>query len=284
MRISRIFLPLILLFGSLATVAAASQTGQIIAAKVEGKVTQTLPDQSIAVLHNGDTVSTGGIVITAADASVVLVFSNGATVELGGDSQLSVDQFLQDPFDMSPTKVSQLTKEPSVSHMKLNLTKGELVAHVAHLRIDEGSECIVQTPVGAAGIRGTTFQEQYHVMPDGTVQFALTVTEGAVNFTLSDGRVVSVTAGNVLALSVGPDGKITFNVEPSGPVDFTAPVSDLLLNGSIDGGVIHLYYQDELDKFLPPPPVPAPSRTTPGDGNSSGGTSGGSSNGGGSTT
>src|SRR5690606_15011946 len=98
---------------------------------------------------------------------------------LAQDSSLSIDEFLQDPFG-DEVSFSSMTSEPSVSTTKLNLSRGELVGNVKKLNADAGSTFSVQTPVGAAGIRGTTFRIIFR--PDGTGKafFSLTTVEGNV--------------------------------------------------------------------------------------------------------
>jgi hypothetical protein len=80
-----------------------------------------------------------------------------------------------------------MTAEPSTSRTKLNLSRGELVGNVKKLNYDAGSSFNIQTPVGAAGIRGTTFRIVFR--PDGTGKafFSLTTVEG--NVVLASGTV-----------------------------------------------------------------------------------------------
>jgi len=163
------------------TPATASKVlGRIIAVKVVGNVTVTDvrdPMHPRKLVENGE-VTEGQIVNTGDDARVLLVFSNGATVNLAAKSTLSIDEFLQDPF-AQPVKVSELVDEPTTSITKLNLVRGELMSNVKHLRREKGSVFSVQTPVGAAGIRGTTFQILYR--PTDTVaSFALRMVEGKI--------------------------------------------------------------------------------------------------------
>ena len=144
------------------TPAATKVVGRIVAAKVVGIVTVTDvrdPMRPHKLVESGE-VTEGQIVNTGEDARVLLVFSNGATVNLAAKSTLAIDEFLQDPF-AQPVKVSELVDEPTTSITKLNLVRGELMSNVKHLRRDKGSLFNVQTPVGAAGIRGTTFQVLY---------------------------------------------------------------------------------------------------------------------------
>lgn len=165
--------------------AGSRPPGLIKVAQVTGTVT-AVKDGATTTLANGSEISQGYVVNTAKDASVVLVFSNGATVNLAQDSSLSIDEFLQDPF-AEEVSVSKLTNEPSVSNTKLNLSRGELVGNVKKLNYDAGSSFTVQTPVGAAGIRGTTFRIVFR--PDGTGKafFSLTTVEG--NVVLASGTV-----------------------------------------------------------------------------------------------
>ena len=163
-----------------APVATTKVLGRIIAVKVVGNVTVTDvrdPMHPRKLVENGE-VSEGQIVNTGDDARVLLVFSNGATVNLAAKSTLSIDEFLQDPF-AQPVKVSELVDEPTTSSTKLNLIRGELMSNVKHLRREKGSIFSVQTPVGAAGIRGTIFQILYR--PAGTVaSYALRMVEGKI--------------------------------------------------------------------------------------------------------
>ncbi len=163
----------------------ASQPGQIKAAKVTGTVT-AIKDGTTITVESGTELSQGYTVTTGKNSSVVLVFSNGATLNLAGETSLAIDEFTQDPF-AEEVAVSKMTAEPSTSRTKLNLSRGELVGNVKKLNYDAGSSFNIQTPVGAAGIRGTTFRIVFR--PDGTGKafFSLTTVEG--NVVLAAGTV-----------------------------------------------------------------------------------------------
>src|SRR4051812_18023290 len=66
---------------------AAMPPGQIIAAKVTGDVTVAVGAEAPAALHNNDIVPQHATIDTKVGASVVLVFSNGATTQLGETTQ-----------------------------------------------------------------------------------------------------------------------------------------------------------------------------------------------------
>ena len=147
--------------------AQATDPGRIVLARVTGDVSVTNKATQVAArAANAQEIAQGSIVTTPKGGSVVLVFSNGATINLKEDSVLDIEQFLQDPFG-DPFNPATATDEPSVSNTKLNLTRGELVGNVKHLKKDKGSSFSVQTPVGAAGIRGTTFRIVYVLVLTG---------------------------------------------------------------------------------------------------------------------
>jgi hypothetical protein len=161
--------------------------GKIVAARVEGHVDAiSKADGKTRVLKSGDALSDGMRIVTAPESSVILVFSNGASVDVAGDSSLDIDEFMQDPF-AADEKVAEMKEEPGTSTTRLSLTKGELVGKVVHLNVDRGSEFTVQTPVGAAGIRGTTFRIVFRPGPDCTASFSVMTAEGRVVFNGTSG-------------------------------------------------------------------------------------------------
>lgn len=213
-----------------ATVAHGQQAvtrvaGRIIAAKVTGTVTaRNTTDGTQRTLATNDPLSQNHEITTGAGASVVLVFSNGASLNLGADSTLSIDEFLQDPF-ATEISVAELTEEPTTSTTKLNLMRGELVGNVKRLKHDQGSSFTVNTPVGAAGIRGTTFRIVFRPDASGRVFFTLSTAEGTVLFEAPAAEGVSVETGKEVVVSVdvtvdAGTGAVTIN----GPVEVAAPV------------------------------------------------------------
>ena len=167
--------------------AQATQAGEIKFARVTGDVTYKAKGSTVAVAaRDNASITQGNTVTTGKGGSVVLVFSNGATINLKEDTVIDIEQYLQDPF-AADIKPAELTDEPTVSNTKLNLTRGELVGDVKHLKRDKGSSFSVQTPVGAAGIRGTTFRIVYRPSGNGTAFFSLTTSTG--NVELATGTV-----------------------------------------------------------------------------------------------
>ena len=180
----------------------APAIGQIRAVRVAGDVKVMHANKTTVAIKDNDALTQGDTIVTGKDASVVLVFSNGSTVNLAQDSQLAIDQFLQDPFGQE-IKVAELTAEPTTSHTKLNLTYGELVGNVKKLKGD--SSFLVQTPVGAAGIRGTTFMLTYRPSGTGQAFFSLSTSTGEMIFQSTNGEPVPVPADKAVQVQVTVD-------------------------------------------------------------------------------
>jgi hypothetical protein len=108
-------------------------------------------------LNSGDVLSEHYTIKTGPYSSVVLLFSNGSTLVLKPETELSIAEFIQDPFKANTEYMSQLETEPSSSQTTLKLKYGSLIGQVKHLKTEEGSTYDVDTPIGIAGIRGTSF-------------------------------------------------------------------------------------------------------------------------------
>lgn len=276
--------------------AQGSEAGQIVLARVTGQVTLTdKADGATRPAVNDERIAAGMVVSTAPESSVVLIFSNGATINLRADSVLDIEQFLQDPFS-TDFRMAEATAEPSVSTTRLKLSRGELIGNVKTLNAGAGSSFTVDTPVGAAGIRGTTFRIVFR--PDGTGRafFSITTVEG--NVVLTQGAVdIPVAAINdqaqeiAIEIDVQTDvntgevtvtaGGQTFTVQTAGAASTaevlqgTQQIVEAVVNVAFqspgittppDAPATNQQSQPEPEPEAPPPPQAPPVRTTPGDG------------------
>lgn len=160
-------------------VSAQTQAGAIKAVRVTGEVTKVAVDGSRTPLVEGQSLIETDVVDTGADSGVVLVFMNGSSIKLAENSRLAVEEFKMDPLG-EDIAVAGLAGEPTVSKTRLNLAYGEMVGSVK--KLNSGSQYDIKTPVGAAGIRGTTFRIVLRFQADGQVQFQLSTSEGRVVF------------------------------------------------------------------------------------------------------
>lgn len=191
------------------------QAGNIKAFLIKGS-TVTITDGSgnTTPLKRGDVFRQGSTVKTGANSTAVLILSNGSSIRLGPDSELEITEFEQEVFDPAMGSYLTLTKDPSTSKTNLTLKNGTISGETKHL--SGSSEYVVTTPLGSAGIRGTTFGATVSTqIIDGktvvTVTFAKgsgTVTfevPGDVSGSLGDGEEITVTG------ELNDDGTVTIN-------------------------------------------------------------------------
>ena len=187
------------------TIRVARKSGTV---RAKNNATAAVQDLNVGMnLKEGVTVTTG------VASSVVLLFSNGASVSLESDSELNIERYLQDPFpdNVATFEPANSTEEPSMSTTHVKLNKGELIGKVLPLKKAlKGSNApeskfTVTTPVGAAGIRGTTFRIVYRPDGNGRFNFLMTTVEGNVEVKLATGTVnaakVSVTDNKEIVLN-----------------------------------------------------------------------------------
>ncbi len=152
-------------------------------------------------LRPGDVLAEHYTLKTGPYSSVVLLFSNGSTLVIKAETELSISKFIQDPFQTNTAYMSQLEAEPSESQTKLKLNYGTLVGKVKPLNTQEGSTYDVATPIGIAGIRGTSFS-----LSVGKDHGTLQVAEGEMFFLPSlgesDGRYIIAKTETQLFISI----------------------------------------------------------------------------------
>lgn len=162
---------------------AQTQAGAIKAVRVSGVVTKISANTTNLVpLPEGAALIETDTIITGPDSGVVLVFANGASIKLSSNSRLAIEEFKMDPL-ADDIAVANLEREPNISKTRLNLAYGDMVGNVKKLNKDAGSEFNIKTPVGAAGIRGTTFRIVMRFEASGQITFTLSTSEGTVAFT-----------------------------------------------------------------------------------------------------
>jgi len=199
------------LFLSLAVAVVAAEPGrdfgQVVAARVIGEVTAIdNEDGSETPLHNRDVLYEGYTVVTQAQASVILIFSNGSNVRVMPNTRLALEVFRQDPL-AEDVEAGGLVAEPSASETKLNLAYGEMVGDVCKLRTSTSYS--IKTPVGSAGIRGTQFRLLHREREGSQQQFTLSTHEGIVHLDDDSARGgVDVSAGKELG------GRFRAGVQP----------------------------------------------------------------------
>jgi hypothetical protein len=213
------------------SVNAAAQTaaGVIKAVRLQGTVNKLTKDGQSVELKNGALLTESDTVITGKNSSVVLVFMNGSTIKLAPESKLAIEEFKMDPVP-EDIKVAELEKEPTKSTTSLNLSYGELVGEVKKLNKTDGSTYRINTPVGAAGIRGTTFRIVFRPTGDGKAfSFTLSTAEGEVLFSGTTGTV-----GEGVSVPQDQQVVVTGEINPAtGEIILSAPIATTPLSPEI---------------------------------------------------
>jgi len=129
--------------------------GNIRVLKIEGRGVQLIDaaGQSSPLKENAF-IRQGARIKTGKDSTVVLLFDNGTTVNVKPESEFAVEKFAQDPFEANGVDYQSLKSEPSSSVTRLNVPEGTIVLDIAKLKKDSSFQ--IATPVGSAGIRGTS--------------------------------------------------------------------------------------------------------------------------------
>lgn len=154
-----------------AAFASASQPGSFHLAAVTGEVSVG-GDRAVTM----QSLPQGAVIKTGPNSSAVVVFANGATATLGANTEVEVTKFYQEAF--VGTLAVDAEAEPSVSQTEIDLRSGEIVGRVR--RLSSSSTFVVNTPVGAAGVRGTIFAISYSPV---TGTYTLSTVTGLMNFT-----------------------------------------------------------------------------------------------------
>ncbi len=252
-------------------------------------------------LQRGADVPQTAKINTGQNSSVVLIFSNGAQTQLAADSELVIEEFLQDPLKAT-LAIAETEDEPTVSRTTLALNRGELTGHVKHLQKDKGSAFTVKTPVGAAGIRGTTFRIVFRPTGNGQAYtFTLTTQVGDVGFTPAGGNtagtptpggtpdpatatVTGTGSGTGLSIPQGQEivmvvdvatnaqGQQVVTVIPPPPPPTPAPQTTIT---SVTNVAVEVAVAVQNTVFTPAPPAANPSGGTGTGGGGGSGTGGG---------
>ncbi|MDP2139033.1 MAG: FecR domain-containing protein [Candidatus Didemnitutus sp.] len=196
--------------------SAQTQAGAIKAVRVTGEVTKVTVDGSRTPIVEGQSLIETDVVDTGADSGVVLVFMNGSSIKLAENSRLAVEEFKMDPLG-EDIAVAGLAGEPTVSKTRLNLAYGEMVGSVK--KLNTTSRFDIKTPVGAAGIRGTTFRIVLRFQADGQVQFQLSTSEGRVVFSgvvpAGEGSTPTDTTATEVEVAAGQEVSAVVQVNPT---------------------------------------------------------------------
>jgi hypothetical protein len=213
---------------------AKIEPGVIVLVKTEGNV--RMADEKNpggAPVAAGALVPRGATIITAKNSSADMLFSNGAAFHVGQDSKFSVEQFEQEHWTWVKNKPEwdKLKAEPTASDTRLKLEYGSIVGNVKPLAAK--SKMTISTPLGVAGIRGTTWSLTVTRNAAGQLQVNLSVPEGAVTFAGTNGATSTRTVegtSTIITANLAPDGSLVVAAQSETPLnpDQAAVIRDII--------------------------------------------------------
>jgi len=136
---------------------AGLSKGSALVLSLDGKVTVREKDGEKASPAELNQFLSAGVTLSTGPASnALLLLTNGTTLSVGPDTTLELKAFYQADFKSGDAKVGSLEEEASSSDVLLDLKAGDLVVDVKKLKKKSNFE--ISTPLGVAGIRGTSFK------------------------------------------------------------------------------------------------------------------------------
>ncbi|MEQ1920829.1 MAG: FecR domain-containing protein [Elusimicrobiota bacterium] len=155
-------------------------------------------------LKADDRVRVGAVVATGRRSMLTLQFSNGASVRLGSDTELEIEEFGQQPSASAP-KFADLKTEPTLSRTRLKLVKGDIAVEVKPLRVARGSAFLVVTPAGAVRTGEGAFRAMASMSDYGLGVCTLELQKGAAEIELPGTAFSPVPVGSKLAFALERD-------------------------------------------------------------------------------
>ena len=149
-------------------------------------------------LRVGATIETGRMSI------VKLILSNGATLRIGSESAVEIEEFGQATIPGSP-KFAELKEEPTVSRTRLRLDRGDVLVEVKPLAASRGSTFHVSTVAGTIRSTNGTFHARVRMTDLGLGVCTLELEKGAAEFEPLGGKFAPLPAGQQVSYAIEVD-------------------------------------------------------------------------------
>lgn len=194
---------------------AAAAPAFLLVEELTGNATWTRPDKPATEVTSGMNIPIEGVLATGPESRVLLRLPNDALVSLGANSEVELIGYQQDTATPTTQQVDETTAPASQTELKIR--RGVLTNHVRKLKT--GSIYKINTPLGVAGVRGTTFQVRTSEIMQGSVAgvsgtitenwiqiVTVATTEGLVGFDTNTGRTQEIGPGQAMIAGDPADG------------------------------------------------------------------------------
>lgn len=168
-----------------------------------GEVTAGVGDEQKRAVPD-DRLRVGSTIVTGRRSLATLTLSNGATLQIGPESELEIEEFGQAPVSGSP-KVAEMKEEPTISRTRLRLSRGEVVVEVKPLKTSRGSSFTLTTVAGTLRIADGTFRTTIQMSDLGLGIATLELQRGAAEFEVAGSNFQPVPSGKKLLFALETD-------------------------------------------------------------------------------
>jgi hypothetical protein len=146
----------------------------------------------------------GSTIMTERMSIVTLILSNGATLRIGSEAELEVEEFGQATIPGS-IKFAELKAEPTVSRTRLLLVRGDVVVDVKPLSANRGSSFVLTMLAGTVRTTEGTFHARVRMSDLGLGICTLELEKGSAEFEVAGGKFAPVPVGQQLAFALEID-------------------------------------------------------------------------------
>jgi hypothetical protein len=180
--------------------------GAVVVQDLIGEAVAVFGDQRKPIKQE-ERLRVGSTIVTERMSIVTLILSNGATLRIGSEAELELEEFGQATIPGS-VKFAELKEEPTVSRTRLHLVRGDVVASVKPLSASRGSSFTLTMLAGTVRTTEGTFHARVRMSDLGLGICTLELEKGAAEFEVAGGKFAPVPVGQQLAFAVEID-KIT---------------------------------------------------------------------------
>ena len=192
--------------------------GAISVASLLGEATLLAGEQQ-RPLKADERVRVGATVVTARKTLLTLTLSNGASVQLGSETEVEFEEFGQAPVS-GTIKFNELKEEPSISRTRLRLVRGDVMIELKPLKVSRGSSFVLATPAGAVRSGEGAFSVGTRMTDLGLGLFAVELMKGKAEFERTGAAYAPLAVGRKLTLALEVDkitGALKVEDMPTGP-------------------------------------------------------------------
>lgn len=177
--------------------------GAVLVVDVTGKAVAQVGEQR-RELKPDDRLRIGSVISTGRLSLVSVLLSNGATLQLGSESELEIEEFGQAPISGS-IKLPELKAEPTLSRTRLRLLRGDVTIEVKPLKVARGSSFQLAFAAGTVRSGEGTFRARVQMSDLALGVATLELMKGSAELELPGAAFAPVPAGRKLAFALEVD-------------------------------------------------------------------------------